>query len=152
GLYAYGLVDQILHLKGNRNFIRNIDKEGGGTGASTDPYVLVERHNLGLGSSDGNVFDWILLEGTTSPNKSLIKLDGCNETWLDHLWLEPTLTDGYGIRINNCGGTHIGAVRGISITTKTKIKIDLSQNTQIDYLDIDAEDLPLSSLITVDAN
>ena len=149
GVYGHGSIDQLLHLKGNHNIIRNIDKEGG-TGSSTDPYILIENHSAS--NSNGNTLEMILLEQTTSANKSLIKLLNCDNTTLGQVWLEPTLTDGYGIRIQGCANTRIKSIPS-GIGSTTKIKVDTSQNTRIDVLDLDGQDSAgeLATLLEVDA-
>lgn len=147
-VYAGGSnTNQILHLKGNQNIIRNIDKEGS-TGSSTDPYILLEAHSGG--DSTGNTLDGILLEGTTSANKSLMKLSDCDKTTLDHLWFEPTSSDNYALRILNCIDTRIGKISS-GLGTTTKLKVDTSENTVVDVLDINGAELTIGSVVEVDA-
>ena len=147
-LYGHGNLDQLIHLIGNWNKIRNIDKEGS-TGSSTDPYIFLEDHTSGT-RSNGNEFDGILIEQTTSVNKSLIKILNSDYTVLNHIWLEPTLTDGYGLRIDNCVNTRIVSMPG-NFVTSTKVKIDTSQNTRFDYIDLDGDEFTFDDLLEIDA-
>lgn len=158
GTYAQGCVidtiyaggsntNQILHLKGNQNIVRNIDKEGN-TGSSTDPYILIESHSGG--KSQGNWLDFILIEGGTSANKSAIKLLNCEETHLDHLWFEPTSSDGYGLRLSGCLSTRIGQFSN-GMTTVSKLKVDTSQTTIIDYLDVSGAEQAPTDVIEIDS-
>src|SRR3990167_3508654 len=146
GLFVIGSTDQLLHLKGNWNKLRNIDKEGG-TGTSTDQYILIENHTAS--NSNGNEIEGILIEQTTSVNKSLIKLLNSDNTVLSQVWLEPTLTDGYGIRIDGCINTRIVSTPG-GILTTTKIKVDDSQSTRLDWFDYDGADQYLADVLEVD--
>ena len=147
GLYGIGSTDQLLHVKGNHNYIKNIDKEGG-TGVTTDPYILFEDH--ASSNSTGNTLEMVLIEQTTSVNKSLIKLLNCDSTTLDQIWLEPSLTDGYGIRIEGCLNTRIKSIPS-GVISSTTIKVDTSQNTFIDVLDSDGEDTTLAAVLEHDA-
>lgn len=147
-LFGVGSTDQLLHVQGNFNKIRNVDKEGG-TGSSADPYILIEDH--AAGRSNGNELEGILIEQTTSVNKSLIKLLNCESTVLSQVWMEPTLTDGYGLRIEGCVNTRIKSIPS-GVFATTKIKVDTSRFTVIDVLDSDGDgSWVLSTVLEVDA-
>lgn len=145
-LYSNGPLNQLLHLKGNDNTIDHIDKEGS-SGSTADPYILVEEH--ASGRSAGNTFGHILLEQTTSANKTLMSLLGCSLTTIQSLWLEPTLTDGYVLRINDCIETVIYELP-LGVQPTLKIKIDDSLNTVIGRLDVDGVDTTISAGVEID--
>lgn len=117
-LTSNGAVDQILLLKGNDNRIFNVDKEGA-TGATTDPYILIQQYAQ---LSAGNELHNILIEQTTSANKTPLVLDGCRDTTLDGFWFEGTASNGYAIKVlNNQGFTRFRGYLTVSNTHKIQV-------------------------------
>lgn len=147
-VWAGGYVDQILHLIGNHNIVRNIDKEEN-TGTTTDPYILVED-SVG-GDCVGNVFDHILIEGGTSVNKPLMVFTDAVNTRLENIWLEPTTTNGYGIVFNNCDVVRIGSLTAGPVVALAKLDFNNTRNVVIEVLDIDSSEGKLSEFIEVDS-
>lgn len=149
-IYSGGAIDQILHLKGNFNIVDNIDKEGS-TGTSADPYIYIEEHSTG--NSDGVILRNILIEGTTSANKSIIKLYKCSNLMLENLWFEPTSTDGYVIRIDTCTGGNIKLKGNLQFfdSVKAKLKINDSWYVSIDEVTIEGYDEPFADSFEVDS-
>ena len=147
-IYSYGPIDKIIHLKGNFNQIRGIDKEGS-TGSSVDPYVLLEAH--AAGSSTGNILENILIEGATNANKSGMKLDNTAETVLRGYWYEPTAGDGYALRI--VGSTGYTRIEGpfLHVSTIGKLKINTSRDVWVDRISTDGQDIDPWQCIEVDA-
>jgi hypothetical protein len=145
-IHSFGVLDQMLHLKGNKNYITNLDKEGG-SGSSVDPYILIDDYGF---PSDQNVIDGVLIEQTGNANKSYIKLTNCNATLLNNVWFEASASDGYGLRLSGCTVTRIGHIAGLSSTQK--VKIDTSYDTSFTYhVGMDGQDLPLTSYVELDA-
>lgn len=150
-LYSFGPVDTIVHLKGNFNFLRMIDKEGGGTGTSTEPYILIEAHGFGAYYSDGNVLEKILIEGVGSANKTLIRLNETGDTHLRDLWFETSTADGYALRILDSDGktTVAGLLHGLA--PHQKIQVSNSREVLFERLDVNSADTPWSARLEVDS-
>ena len=153
-LYSLGPVDTILHLRGNFNTVRSIDKEAGETGQSTAPYILLEGHSGG--APTGNHLEHILIEGKTSPNKSALVLDGTAATTIHHFWNEPTSTEGkldtngYAIQIlNSPVATDLtGVVK--HIFNNNRIRIVNSAGVTIQHLSTDGTDISFQDGIEID--
>lgn len=153
-IWSGGPADMILHLRGNFNIIRNIDKEAGGTGHSPDPYILIDGH--GGVASTGNRLENILIEGKTSPNKSALVLDNAAATTIHHFWNEPTATNGvadtngYAMQILNCtAGTDItGVVK--YVLNDNRIRIVNSTSVTIEHLSTDGRDISIQEGIEID--
>jgi hypothetical protein len=147
-LLSVGALDQLLHLRGNRNYAIHLDKEGS-TGSSADPYILVDAHSGG--GSNGNVIDDVLIEQATSANKVPVRFDGVEQLIFTNYWIEPTSTNGYGVHISNAKYVHIGGYYQLPYSTNNKVKIETSSEIVFDHFDASSEDLPLSSLLEIDA-
>jgi len=147
-LLSVGPLDQLLHFKGNRNYIIHLDKEGS-TGSSSDPYVLIENH--AGGKSNGNVIDDVLIEQATSANKYPVKFDGVEKLEFLNYWIEPTNTTGYGIYVANSTFVHIGGYYQTPYSTNNKVKIENTTQVIFDYFDGNSENVPLSALLEIDS-
>lgn len=148
---SMGSLDQLLFLRGNRNWVRNLDKENG-SGTTTDPYILVQAHGIGAGASEGNIFNDILLEGTESVNKTPMVLDGVSMFTLNGFWSEPnSANSGYGLNIKGSNYVHITGYYQAPYSTNNKIKIENSIRVIFDEYNANPEDAPLSSTLEVDS-
>lgn len=153
-ILSLGPADTILHLRGNFNIVRSIDKEAGETGHSTDPYIFIEGHSGG--DSTGNHIEHILIEGITSPNKSALVLDGTAATTIHHFWNEPSTTNetldtnGYAIQIlNSPVSTDLtGVIK--HIFNNNQIRIVNSTGVMIQHLSTDGKDIPFQDGIEID--
>lgn len=148
-LLSVGPLNQLLHFKGNRNYIIHLDKEGS-TGSSADPYILIEAHTSG--KSNGIVIDDVLLEQTTSANKTMVKFDGVEKLEFLNYWAEPTLTNGYGLVIANCEFVHVGGYYQSPFSTNNRVKIENTRQVMFDFFDGDGEDVNLNSLLEIDSD
>lgn len=147
-IYSVGPADTILHLRGNFNIVRRVDKEAGGTGQSNAPYLLLDGH--GGGASTGNHLEHILIEGITSPNKSALVLDNAAATTIHNFWNEPTDTNGFAIQLLNCRvSTDItGIVK--HILDDNRIRIVNSTGVTIEHLSTDGQDISIQRGIEID--
>lgn len=143
-----GPVDQMLYVKGNFNIFEQLDKEGS-TGTTLDPYILVTSH--GAGQSHSNHFKEILIEQITSANKTLIEANGTDALVLEDIWMEPTATDGYGVRLTNSADFQIRGNFG-HLTSITKVKVGTASWGAIETVNSDGEDAPWTNHIEVDPN
>ncbi|MBI2646954.1 hypothetical protein HYW99_00585 [Candidatus Woesearchaeota archaeon] len=127
-LSSDGAIEMLLHLVGNANTVKNIFKEGWGTGSSTEPYILVER-------ADGNYFENIVIEGLTSASKSAMVIRDGGYTTIHNFWSEPSESDGYVLRITDNSTVKItGSLVGVRQNNKIQV---LSSNVVFDAI-IDA--------------
>lgn len=145
---SYGLIDLLLHLKGNANYIKGLNKESA-SGSTIDPYVFVENH--AGGDSNGNIFIRTTIEGTGSANKSGIKLVGVGDITFIDLWLELTATNGNIIDIVSASGkvSFEGNLTGPSPTNKFKARN--AYNIGINYFNTDGVVAPLSDYLDIDS-
>jgi len=147
-IYITGYSDQVLYLKGNFNIIRNVNRVGN-TGSTSDPYILIEAHSTS--NSTGIYLENILLQGGTSATKSGIKLDGVTDCALVNYWWEPTVSDGYMLRIvDSAYVTLKGYVHGAHPTTG-KIKIDTTREVHFQRFDTDGQDAAWPPYVELDA-
>lgn len=157
-IFSGGSIDQILHLKGNWNIVENVDKEVG-TGSSSDPYILVQRWGPGSGLSVSNTLRDILLEGTRSPNKTPLKLDGTAGTYVIGYWTEGGgPTNGYAIDINESLGVYLqNSLVGvfdtdqIKVTNKSLVYVDNVDGNSVDVPWYDSFDVDSTSFVSVDS-
>lgn len=137
-IFSRGPVDQVLHLKGNHNYITGIDKEGN-SGSSADPYVLIENH--AAGNSTQNRIGTMLLEGAGSASKSGLKLLNCEGVTIEDFWFEATASNGVMIDIEGCTGHVRFEDYPRHLTSTKKIKVRSSHLVSFAHLSTDAEDL-----------
>lgn len=149
-IYSYGPVDRLLYLKGNNNFVYQLDKEGG-TGSSKDAYVTIEAHGVGTApQSSGNVLRNILLEGVGHANKVPFALIGASATTVDGYWMECTVTNGYYLHIENSASVKLSGPHRHGTTRYGKLSLKNS-TVEIDTLGTDAEDTSWTNFLTIDS-
>lgn len=145
-LLSTGPIDQIFRLQGNRNYIKNIVKEGNG-GSSSEPYIYFSSH--AFGPSDGNILVDLLLEGQGSVNKTPIVFNGFSGT-MNGCWIEYVAgTNGYGYDFTNTTIVMDSLCR-INKTFGWKVKLTNSTISFLDY-DFSSDDFSLQEHIEVDA-
>lgn len=140
--------NQILYLSGNRNLIKNIDKEES-TGSSSDSYVLLDN---AIGDCSGNILENILIEGTTSVNKYAISLTNASNTIFSGVWIEPTTFNGnISILLTNCNYIYFYDYHTFPYSTNNKISVVTSANIVFDTFNCSNEDVSLSDDLVVDS-
>jgi hypothetical protein len=91
---SWGELDQMLLLRGNRNIVRNLVKEGG-TGTTDEPYIRLELHTGdAIGRTGGNVLEDLLIEGAGHAGKFLIEAEDVEGLTIRRLWHETTARAG----------------------------------------------------------
>ena len=146
-IYTYGPIDQILHLSGNRNIIRNLDKEGT-TGTSADPYVLLDNAS---GSCADNVIYDSLIEGGGSVNKTPIQLTNAESTTIDNMWVELSNTNGTVCTFTNCQSVFLKGRSFAYQTGKYTLNITNCNLVTIENFSTDADDKAISEYLTFDS-
>lgn len=144
-IFSFGPVEQIFRLQGNRNYIKNILKEGP-SGTNSDPYIYV--HSYGSPSA-GNKFVDLLLEGAGSVNKTPIVFDGVSGN-VTGCWIEfVNQTTGYYYDFTD---TYLTMDASTSMNTSFGGKMKLT-TSEIHFLDFDfaADDNLISEVIECDA-
>lgn len=144
---SFGSCDQILWAKGNHNTFAHIDKEGG-TGSTSDPYILIEEH--ALGKSQSNNIRHVLIEQTTSVNKTAIKAVGTYDLTLEDVWVEPTLTDGYAVVLDDCKRFTLRGAQTHMTSTYSKWSLQNGSYGQVVDINSDAEDVPWQDVFSID--
>lgn len=129
-IYSYGSIDTLIYLEGNFNYIENVDKEGN-TGDAVGAYIYLGLTSLNQ-PSGGNELHNILIEGTTSANKSGMIIRG-SRTIINNYWFEANNSDGYMLRIEGGAYNQITGLYAHVYSTQ-KTKIDSTQYMMIDFL------------------
>jgi len=143
-----GPIDQILHLRGNWNFIRGIDKECG-SGGSADPYILIDAYPGGR--STGNHLQGLLIEGDGAPGKTALKLDQAVETTIEDVWWElRKASSGYAIDISGSTGIYIKGFLVHLIPGLSGVRIADSSWVTVEKLNINAKDATIKDYVSVD--
>jgi hypothetical protein len=141
-------IQQLLHLKGNFNYMENLDKESN-SGSSTDPIIFIERHGIGLGWSDGNTLRFTLIEQVGSANKTAIRLEGIGRFLLEDLWHEESISDGYMLRIIDARYVSIRGHIRFTPVSYGRIQVVDTQLVDLEQYDIDATESQLSESLEV---
>jgi hypothetical protein len=140
-IYSVGNINRMLVIVGNDNVIQRIDKEGG-TGTSTDPYVLV--------SGSGNVLRNILLEGSGHVNKTPLRLQDCGRVSIEGYWNETTTNNGHVIEMVDCDFVEVW---GYFRYLKTDRKAYIRNVRQVYFarLSTNTDDVPWQECFDVDS-
>lgn len=146
-LLSTGPVDQIFRMQGNRNYIKNINKELN-SGSSSEPYIYISSH--ASGRSDGNIIVDLLLEGGGSVNKTPIVFNGfsgsINGCWVEYV----AATNGYAYDFTDTTVV-MDALCRINLTFGWKAKLTNSTINFLDY-DFSGDDFPVQEHIEIDSN
>jgi hypothetical protein len=147
-LFSNGTAEQILLLAGNANVVSNLDHEGGG-GTTTE--ALVSLVGIpGGGLSSGNRFTNILIEGTGSVHKTPLALTLADSTVIDTLWLETVNTDGYAMRVDQCGLVEIRQANS-SLSASQKMKVTNTREVSFGSLNLQGTGAILSDCFEIDS-
>lgn len=140
-IYSVGNINRMLTIVGNDNVIQRLDKEGG-TGTTTDPYVLI--------SGSGNALRNILLEGAGHANKTPLRLESCGRVSIENYWNETTTTNGNMLEIVDCDLVQLwGYVRYLK--TDRKLYIRTTGRVQIEQIATNTDDVPWQNCIDIDS-
>jgi len=144
-IFSFGPVEQIFRLQGNRNYIKNILKEGT-SGTNADPYIYVHSHSS---PSSGNKFVDLLLEGTGSVNKTPIVFNGASGTITGCLIEFVNQTTGYYYDFTDTYLT-MDSLCLMNTSFGGKMKLTTSEIHFLDY-DFNTDDDLISNAIECDA-
>lgn len=147
-VYSRGPLDQFIKLAGNNCLIEQLDKEAS-TGSSTEPYIHILAHSTT--NSIGITLDHILIEGSGSANKTVILLDGVDESVINIPWCELTATDGYLLHFKDCNHCHVQGPLFTISETREKVKLENSAEITFEYVTTNGSDVPWWDMFEVDA-
>lgn len=141
GLYSLGQLDCLLRASGNWNKVERVDKEGP-TGTTTEPYIDIL-------AGDSWEFDNILLEGTGSVNKPLMRINALKVTFGD-LWFEASATNGFAIELSNAIQVNFNGSYQTFTNANMKLKITNCRSVRMNQVELD--NTTIYDRVTIDAN
>jgi hypothetical protein len=146
-LFSQDKIDTLLYLSGNRNMVRNVNKENG-TGTTAGAYIVLNNDNASA-ACNGNELSDLLIEGTGNAGKYALDIEGCSNTGIQNFWNELTITDGYSIKLTDVNRISFRGVL-VQVLSNRKIKMTRASNVNIELLSNDADASKLTASLDMD--